>query len=230
MILSRPVKPRARRTALITASVPELTSRTFSTEGTAATIFWASRTSASVLAPNDVPRAGGLGDGPHNARRRVPEDQRPPGQDVVNVAVAVHIEDVRPLAPLHEQRVAADALERPHRRVDPAGDDAQRLGIQPSGSGMGGQDTVRSSSLRPVLTRPWGDAAPAVAPPGDPPPLASGPWGAARVGPAYSQRLSCPRCHLPRPSTVPSKNAQAAPGRCPGESGRTITKSRAASS
>ena len=57
MILSRPVKPRARRTALITASVPELTRRTFSTDGTAATIFSASRTSASVLAPNDVPRA-----------------------------------------------------------------------------------------------------------------------------------------------------------------------------
>jgi len=57
MILSRPVNPRATRTALITASVPELTRRTFSAEGTADTIISANRTSASVLAPNDVPRA-----------------------------------------------------------------------------------------------------------------------------------------------------------------------------
>ena len=43
--------------ALIAASVPELTSRTFSTDGTASTISAASSTSASVGAPNDVPRA-----------------------------------------------------------------------------------------------------------------------------------------------------------------------------
>ena len=37
MILSLPVKPRATRIALMVASVPELTSRSFSTLGTAAT-------------------------------------------------------------------------------------------------------------------------------------------------------------------------------------------------
>ena len=35
MILSRPVKPRASRSALIAASVPELVNRTFSSVGTA---------------------------------------------------------------------------------------------------------------------------------------------------------------------------------------------------
>ena len=46
---------RATRIALIVASVPELTSRTISTLGTASTIRPASSTSASVGIPNDVP-------------------------------------------------------------------------------------------------------------------------------------------------------------------------------
>ena len=49
--------PRARRIALIAASVPLDTSRTISTEGIAATIRSASSTSSSVGAPNVVPRA-----------------------------------------------------------------------------------------------------------------------------------------------------------------------------
>ena len=48
--------PRARRTADIAASVPEDTSRTDSTLGTASTMRVASSTSASVGMPNDVPR------------------------------------------------------------------------------------------------------------------------------------------------------------------------------
>jgi hypothetical protein len=51
------VKPRASRTAVIDASVPEETSRTFSTDGTASTISAASSTSASVGAPKVVPRS-----------------------------------------------------------------------------------------------------------------------------------------------------------------------------
>ncbi len=54
---SRLAKPRASRSALITASVPEETRRTFSTEGTASTISAASSTSASVGAPKLVPRS-----------------------------------------------------------------------------------------------------------------------------------------------------------------------------
>ena len=47
---------RASRTADIVASVPELTSRTLST-GARAAICSASSTSATVAAPNEVPRA-----------------------------------------------------------------------------------------------------------------------------------------------------------------------------
>ncbi len=52
----RPVAPRASRTALIVASVPELTKRTISIEGTSFETFSASRTSSSVGAPKEVPR------------------------------------------------------------------------------------------------------------------------------------------------------------------------------
>ena len=49
--------PRARRTALIVASVPELTNRTISTDGKVAVTRSANLTSSSVGAPNVVPRA-----------------------------------------------------------------------------------------------------------------------------------------------------------------------------
>ena len=49
--------PRARRTAVIAASVPDETRRTFSTDGTAAAIASASSTSRVVGAPYDVPSA-----------------------------------------------------------------------------------------------------------------------------------------------------------------------------
>ena len=54
---SRFVNARASRSALIAASVPDDTSRTRSTEGTASTISAASSTSASVGAPKLVPRS-----------------------------------------------------------------------------------------------------------------------------------------------------------------------------
>jgi len=49
------VKPRARRIALIVASVPELTRRTMSTEGSSAQISSAISISPSVGAPKDRP-------------------------------------------------------------------------------------------------------------------------------------------------------------------------------
>jgi len=51
MIRSRPVAARATRTALIAASVPELTNRTSSIEGISARTRSPSRTSSSVGAP-----------------------------------------------------------------------------------------------------------------------------------------------------------------------------------
>jgi hypothetical protein len=55
--LVRPVAPRASRTAVIAASVPDDTKRTFSTDGTCSAIASASSTSRSVGAPYDVPAA-----------------------------------------------------------------------------------------------------------------------------------------------------------------------------
>ena len=52
---SRPVNPRARRTAVLVASVPEFISRTSSQLGTRAEISSASFISRGVGAPNDVP-------------------------------------------------------------------------------------------------------------------------------------------------------------------------------
>ena len=52
---SRPVKPRATRVALIVASVPELTMRTISTDGTASHTSFAISTSRAVGAPKLVP-------------------------------------------------------------------------------------------------------------------------------------------------------------------------------
>jgi hypothetical protein len=52
---SRPVKPRARRMALIDASVPELTIRTMAIDGTSWVISSASRVSSSVGAPKVAP-------------------------------------------------------------------------------------------------------------------------------------------------------------------------------
>ena len=57
MILSRPVKPRASRIAVIVASVPELTRRTISSEGSNRHSVSANSTSSSVGAPNDRPSA-----------------------------------------------------------------------------------------------------------------------------------------------------------------------------
>jgi hypothetical protein len=53
----RPVTPRAMRSAVITASVPEFTSRTRSRHGTSEQSRSAKRTSSSVLMPNVVPSA-----------------------------------------------------------------------------------------------------------------------------------------------------------------------------
>ena len=51
------MKPRATRMALIVASVPELTMRTSSIDGTSSMIFLATTVSSSVGAPKDRPSA-----------------------------------------------------------------------------------------------------------------------------------------------------------------------------
>ncbi len=56
MTLSRFVAARASRSALMVASVPELTRRIISIDGTACVIISASSTSPTVGAPKEKPR------------------------------------------------------------------------------------------------------------------------------------------------------------------------------
>ena len=60
MIFLRPVAARASRSALIVASVPELTRRTISIDGIAAMIISASSISPAVGAPNEKPFVAAL--------------------------------------------------------------------------------------------------------------------------------------------------------------------------
>src|SRR5262245_49668995 len=62
---------------------------------------------------------------------RVAEDQRPPREDVVDVAVAVDVDEIRTFTSLDEQWPSADRLERPYRRTDAAGHETGRLLEEP---------------------------------------------------------------------------------------------------
>ena len=80
--------------------------------------------------PEAGARAGGGGDRLHDCGAGVAEDQRPPGADPVDVAVAVGIDQLEALAALDEDRVvAADRLHRPYRRVHAAGNQADRARV-----------------------------------------------------------------------------------------------------
>src|SRR5262249_5800080 len=63
-------------------------------------------------------------DGFHNARVCVAEDKRPPRTDVIEVLVAVHVVEIRPLAARHEERLTAHAAKRAGRAVHAAGNNA----------------------------------------------------------------------------------------------------------
>ena len=116
---------RARRTAPIAASVPELVIRSISTEGTR----------RDLLGQLDLglgrgavagPARGGLVDRGDDLGVGVAEDQRAPGADPVDVAVAVDVDQLAALAALDEEGVAVDLPHRPHGRVDAAGEHLQR--------------------------------------------------------------------------------------------------------
>jgi hypothetical protein len=70
---------------------------------------------------------GGL-DGGNDFGMRMAEDGRPPGEDVINQLVAVHVPDARAFGPVHEERLPPDGAERAHRRVHTTGNVFQRLG------------------------------------------------------------------------------------------------------
>ena len=121
MILCRSVKARARRMALMVASVPEFTRRTFSMDGTASAIISARMTSFSVEAPKLVPSRIWLSKGRLHRRGTVPQNQRPPGSQIIDIGRAVHIHDAAALPRFDKAGIAADTSESPHRAVDSSG-------------------------------------------------------------------------------------------------------------
>ena len=132
-IRSRFVNARASRSALIAASVPEETSRTFSIDGTASTISAASSTSASVAAPKLVPRSAASRTASTVSGSAWPKSERPPGHDPVEERAAVVGLDVRAVAAADEERlVEPDRAHRPHGRVDAAGDQLERAPVEVS--------------------------------------------------------------------------------------------------
>src|SRR4029077_20529983 len=56
-----------------------------------------------------------------HSRRRVTENDRAPGQHVVDVLAAIHIPEARAGAATDDERLTAHAAERAHRRADAAG-------------------------------------------------------------------------------------------------------------
>jgi hypothetical protein len=60
-------------------------------------------------------------------------DERAPRHHPVDVAVAVDVDELGPLAALDEDRVAPDRLHRPNRRVHAAGDQLLSPRIQVAG-------------------------------------------------------------------------------------------------
>ena len=71
-------------------------------------------------------------DGVDDGGVRVPEDHRPPRTHQVDVFVAVGVGQPVAAGRRDEPRGAADRVERPDRRVHPAGDDGARVGEQRS--------------------------------------------------------------------------------------------------
>jgi hypothetical protein len=71
---------------------------------------------------------GGALHGLHHLRMRVPEDQRAPGHAVVEIAVAVLVDDVRAARFLEEHGCAAHLAEGAHRARNARGN--QRFGAR----------------------------------------------------------------------------------------------------
>ena len=59
-----------------------------------------------------MPRAAASDKACHDLRMRVPQNHRSPRADVIDVAIAVEVEQIRPFAARKEDRLAANAAER----------------------------------------------------------------------------------------------------------------------
>ena len=109
------MKPRARRIALIVASVPLETRRTCSTGATRRTISSARATSFSEGVPKEKPLSTASAHRLEDRRVGVPEDHRAPAAHEVDVLAAVGVGEPRPATAPHEAGGAAHGAEGAHR-------------------------------------------------------------------------------------------------------------------
>ena len=132
---SRPVAARARRIALIAASVPEEVIRIISTAGIRAHHLSASSTSPSVGAPNVVPRAAAALTAATTAGCAWPRISGPQEQTQSTYSLPSTSTIAAPRRG-DEDRVAADRAHRTHR------------GLTPPGSSASARRTARPSARR----------------------------------------------------------------------------------
>ena len=59
------------------------------------------------------------------------KDQRAPRGDVIEIAIAIDVDEVGPLAAVDDDGLPTDAAKRPRRAVDTAGDDGRRPRREP---------------------------------------------------------------------------------------------------
>ena len=77
------------------------------------------------------PTLGGSAHRRDRLRIGVPEEQRAPRHDPVDVTIAVYVDEIRPLAAAHEQRlVEPDRTHRAHGGVHTAGNEVERPAVQ----------------------------------------------------------------------------------------------------
>ncbi len=138
MILSRPVKPRARRTADMVASVPLLHRRTFWIDGKNRTISSAMVTSPSVGVPKLVPRSRAAAIAARIRGWLWPWIAGPQVQTKSISSRSSAVVRIAPAADFTKKGAAADGPEGPHRGIDPAGHQLQRAGEQIVGVRHGG--------------------------------------------------------------------------------------------
>ena len=117
---------RASLIALIDASVPDEVIRTISADGTRVDHLGGQVDLGLGRRAEARAGRGRRGHGGDHVRMRVAGDQRPPGHDPVDVAVAVHVDQLGALAAGDEDRVAADRAHRPDGRVHAAGQELAR--------------------------------------------------------------------------------------------------------
>ena len=110
--------------------------RTISIDGISCVISSASCVSSSVGAPKLAPCVIAVVTRLDDARMRMPENQRAPGAAVIEIAIAVDVDEVSAFARGDEDRLPADAAEGPSRTIDAAGYESAGLGKSTDAVGM----------------------------------------------------------------------------------------------